>query len=231
MIVQARNLVKRFGALKAVDGLSVDLKANETLAIVGESGCGKTTVAKIIAGLIQPDAGDVALTAKVQMVFQDPNSSLDPFFTIGSTLNEAFYRQKELTKAQQQQQIRDIFNAVGLEFGMLGRYPHEFSGGQRQRIAIARALLANPRVLVLDEVTSSLDVLIQKQILDLLREIKARFGLSYIFISHNLRVVRRFADTIMVMKEGKVVEMGTSSDVINAPRQAYTRELLAAAFL
>ncbi len=228
-IVAVKDLSKAFGALKAVDAVSFELEQGKTLAIVGESGCGKTTAAKIIAGLIKPDSGTVQTQVPIQMVFQDPNSSLDPLFTVGRILEEAFYTQGHLGQQQRGERIRSILRAVGLEEGMLGRFPHEFSGGQRQRIAIARALLANPKVLVLDEVTSSLDVLVQKQILDLLQGIKVQYGLSYIFISHNLRVVRSFADTIVVMRQGRIIEAGQAQEVLNHPKILYTQALVSAA--
>ena len=231
-IVEVNGITKTFGALTAVDRLSFELEAGKTLAIVGESGCGKTTVAKIITGLCKYDSGHVRTQAPLQMVFQDPSSSLDPLFTVARVLEEAFYTQGDVSSQERMDRmdrINVVLKAVGLEQGMLGRFPHEFSGGQRQRISIARALLANPKVLVLDEVTSGLDVLVQKQILDLLRLVKSQYGLSYIFISHNLRVVKTFADTIMVMRQGKVIETGRAQDVLEHPKMLYTQELVRAA--
>ncbi len=229
IIVDVKNLLKSYGTLKAVDDISFALTQGETLAIVGESGCGKTTVAKILAGLLKADQGRVIAHAPIQMVFQDPNSSLDPLFTLQRILGEAFYLQKDVSKVERQKRIEEILQAVGLEPSMLLRFPHEFSGGQRQRIAIARALLAKPKVLILDEITASLDVLVQQQILDVLRTIKHQFGLSYVFISHNLRVVATFADTIAVMRQGQIVEQGLASHVLKQPKQEYTQSLVSAA--
>jgi len=228
-IVEVKNLSKSFGSLKAVDEVTFVLPEGKVLAIVGESGCGKTTIAKIIAGLTQYDSGEVVLHAPIQMVFQDPNSSLDPLYTVSRILNEAFYAHKNVGKHERDNRIEKTLKAVGLEQNMLSRFPHEFSGGQRQRIAIARALLASPKVLILDEPTSSLDVLVQKQILDLLLDVKSQYGLSYIFISHNLRVVQSFADTIAVMKDGQIVEAGLVKDVLENPKVLYTKELVSAA--
>ncbi len=229
MMVDAKNLNKSFGTLKAVDNVSLSIASGHTLGIVGESGCGKTTLAKILVGLTRADTGTISTQSKIQMVFQDPYTSLDPLFTVRALLEEAFYG-KTISAAERHQQIQDMLAAVGLETGMLERFPHEFSGGQRQRIAIARALLTQCKVLVLDEVTSALDVLVQKQILDLLTRVKARFGLTYIFISHNLRVVKHFADTIAVMKNGQIIEQQASPALFAHPQQPYTRELLSAAF-
>jgi len=229
MIVRIDNLEKSFGAVRAVDGVSCGVRQGETLSIVGESGCGKTTLAKIIAGLIRPDRGGVITQAKVQMVFQDPYGSLDPLYTVRAILDEALYAQRELKAGDREDKIREALSSVGLAPDVLDRFPHEFSGGQRQRIAIARALLANPSVLVLDEPTSALDVLVQKQIIDLLSALRSRLGLAYIFISHNLRVVRNFSDTIAVMRAGKIVETGPVRDIFAQPQHPYTRELLAAA--
>lgn len=228
-ILTVNTISRSFGPLKAVDGLSFDLVQGKTLAIVGESGCGKTTAARMIAGLIKPDAGTIQCAKPVQMVFQDPNSSLDPLFTVRRTLEEAFYAQPGVSSKERHKRIVDILAATGLESAMLGRFSHEFSGGQRQRIAIARALLADPGILVLDEITSGLDVLVQQQIVALLKSVKQRFGLSYIFISHNLRVVASFADTIIVMHKGRIVESGVAAEVLKNPQKTYTKELVAAA--
>jgi len=230
MILQVSNLVKSFGAVRAVDGLSLTVTQGENLCIIGESGCGKSTLAKLMVGLLKSDKGTIDVEkGALQMVFQDPYSSLDPLWTVRSILKEAFCRQK-LSSGQQQARMQEVLEAVGLSAQMLNRFPHEFSGGERQRIAIARALLANPKILILDEAVSSLDVLVQKQIIDLLMDIKRRFNLTYIFISHNLRVVRRFSDRIAVMHQGKIIEIGACDAIFDHPQQAYTRQLIKAAF-
>ena len=229
MIVEIKNIAKSFGTLSAVDGVSLSVRRGETLSIVGESGCGKTTLAKIIVGLLSPDEGQIIAQAKIQMVFQDPYGSLDPLYPVRSILGEALHRQKRISAPQKEERISEALVSVGLGPSVMGRFPHEFSGGQRQRIAIARALLTGPSVLVFDEPTSALDVLVQKQILDLLSALKSKLGLTYIFISHNLRVVRNFSDTIAVMHDGKVVETGAARDIFVHPQHPYTRQLLSAA--
>lgn len=228
-IIEATHISKSFGSLKAVDQVSFSLPEGKTLAIVGESGCGKTTIARMIAGLITPDHGKIVTRAPIQMVFQDPYSSLDPLYTIERILMESFYQQHVLKRDQRLEKIKEVILVLGLEENMLGRFSHEFSGGQRQRIAIARALLANPKVLVLDEITSSLDVIVQRQMLEVLQKVKTQFKLSYVFISHNLRVVKSFADTIAVMKQGEIIESGDAVDVLDNPKMLYTKELVRAA--
>ena len=230
MILQVSDLEKSFGKIKAVDQVSFSLQEGENLCIIGESGCGKSTLAKMMIGLLKADKGKVDGDRDfLQMVFQDPYSSLDPLWTVRSILKEAFVRQK-LSAKEQMERMQSTLDAVGLSSDMLNRFPHEFSGGERQRIAIARALLTNPKILILDEAVSSLDVLVQKQIIDLLMEIKRKFNLTYIFISHNLRVVKKFSDRIAVMHQGKIIEIGTSQEIFHQPQQPYTRQLLRAAF-
>lgn len=230
MILQVEKLGKSFGSTRALDGVSLEVRQGEIFSIIGESGCGKSTLAKIIIGLLKAEEGHVRAERRdIQMVFQDPYSSLDPLWTVSSILREAFCRQR-LTSAQKLMKMKEMLTAVGLSADMLNRFPHEFSGGERQRIAIARALLANPRLLVLDEAVSSLDVLVQAQIIDLLRQLKRQFDLTYVFISHNLRVVKNFSDRIAVMHQGKIIEIGTASMIFNEPQQAYTRQLIRAAF-
>ena len=230
IIIQLSDVTKSFGPLCAVKGVSLSVRRGETLSIVGTSGCGKTTLAKIIVGLLRPDAGQIITRAKIQMVFQDPYGSLDPLYPVHSILGEALHKQKAMSAGQRQECLSEALVSVGLDPSVMDRFPHEFSGGQRQRIAIARALLTKPSVLVLDEPTSALDVLVQKQILDLLSALKSKLGLTYVFISHNLRVVRKFSDTIIVMHDGKVVEAGAAGDIFARARHPYTRQLLAAAF-
>lgn len=230
MILQVDHLVKSFGSTRALDGVSLEVRQGEIFSIIGESGCGKSTLAKVIIGLLKAEEGYIqAQRRDIQMVFQDPYSSLDPLWTVSSILKEAFCRQR-LTSAQKLMKMKEMLTAVGLSADMLNRFPHEFSGGERQRIAIARALLANPKLLVLDEAVSSLDVLVQAQIIDLLRQLKRQFDLTYVFISHNLRVVKNFSDRIAVMHQGKIIEIGTASMIFNEPQQAYTRQLIRAAF-
>ena len=192
-VLQIQSVSKSFGNLRAVDDVSFSLDQGDHLAIIGESGCGKTTLAKMMMGLIKPDAGSIkADEHSLQMVFQDPYQSLDPLWNVREILKEAFWRKRTVSAAQIQQKLEQMIMAVGLSPQVLGRFPHEFSGGERQRIAIARALLADPQVLVLDEAVSALDTPVQKQIIDLLKKLKQEFNLTYIFISHNLRLVRNF---------------------------------------
>lgn len=229
-VLEVKHITKSFGALRAVDDVSLALAKGETMGIVGESGCGKSTLAKVITGLIRPDRGEVIAASKVQMVFQDPFSSLDPMYPVSAILHEAFYAQPQVWPPARHELIDQALIDVGLSPDVLGRFPHEFSGGQRQRIAIARALLTKPSVLILDEPTSALDVLVQKQIIDLLADLRGRFGFSCLFISHNLRVVKGFSDRIAVMHRGRIIEQGRTADVLASPREAYTRQLLSAAF-
>ncbi len=229
MILEVNRIEKSFGATRAVDGVSFTVTQGENLSIIGESGCGKSTLAKIIMGISKSDKGQVRVEGRIQMVFQDPYNSLDPLWTIRSILAEALLGQK-LSSKEQTQRLEGILKAVGLAPEMLERFPHEFSGGQRQRIAIARALLKNPQILILDEAVSSLDILVQKQIMDLLAELKQKFNLTYIFISHNLKIVKNFSDRIAVMHQGKIVEMGRAEEIFKQPKEPYTQTLIKSAF-
>ena len=226
-VLQIQNVSKSFGGLRAVDDVSISLEAGDHLAIVGESGCGKTTLAKMMMGLISPDAGSIQAQAhSLQMVFQDPYQSLDPLWNVREILKEALWREpRDDTKRMEQ-----MLAAVGLSPQVLQRFPHEFSGGERQRIAIARALLASPQVLILDEAVSALDIPVQKQVMGLLRKLRQDFNLTTIFISHNLRLVRDFSDKIVIMYEGRIVEEGRAQSVLQSPLHSYTQQLLQAAF-
>ena len=238
---------------QAVKGATLQLKRGETLGIVGESGSGKTTLGMAVLALQDLSSGSVtmggeridnadrkhlrAMRKRMQVVFQDPFASLSPRMTIGQIVGEGLaLHQPELNKAARDQRVLDMLDEVGLSerhgvAGVLQRYPHEFSGGQRQRIAIARAVVLRPEVLVLDEPTSALDVSVQQQVLRLLADLQKRYGMSYVFISHDLAVVRAMSHRVMVMKNGDVVEAGEAEALFAAPQQPYTRELLAAAHL
>jgi dipeptide transport system ATP-binding protein len=230
--------------LKAVDGASFTLARGKTLAVVGESGCGKSTLARMITMVELPSSGTLQLAGhevvgakpeilrelrpKVQMVFQNPYGSLNPRQKIGTILEEPLLVNTTLSKAAREEKARAMMKSVGLRPEHYDRYPHMFSGGQRQRIAIARALVLEPEVLVLDEPVSALDISIQAQVLNLLAELQAKHNLAYLFISHDLSVVRHIADDIMVMYLGHVVEQGPASDVFANPRHPYTQALLSA---
>jgi len=235
----------------AVEGLSLEVRRGETLGIVGESGSGKTTLGMALLGLQPMARGEVHLGAeridtatgavlrrlrcRMQVVFQDPFASLSPRHTVGQIVGEGLaWHRREMTAEQRQEAVLQVLDEVGLSerngvAGVLHRYPHEFSGGQRQRVAIARALVIRPQLLVLDEPTSSLDVSVQRQILELLTELQQRHGLSYIFISHDLAVIRAMAHRVLVMQRGRVVEEGEVESLFASPAHTYTRELLAAA--
>ncbi len=229
--------------LKALDGVSFVLDAGKTLAVVGESGCGKTTLARLVTLIEPPSAGGLTigdtnaigiragerrgLRQRVQMVFQDPYGSLNPRKKVGSILQEPLAINTNLDGAGRVQAARDMMEKVGLRPEQYSRYPHMFSGGQRQRIAIARALMLNPLVVVADEPVSALDVSIQAQVLNLLSDLQDEFKLAYLFISHDLSVVRHIADDVLVMYMGKAVEQGPRGPVFESPAHPYTRALLA----
>ncbi|MGB4811233.1 MAG: ATP-binding cassette domain-containing protein [Methylophilaceae bacterium] len=254
-ILQAKHLVKtyaqrsgKFGfgstLVKALDDVSINLYAGKTLAVVGESGSGKSTLARCLLQLHPFDAGEVLFQGQnlalldrqalrevrkhLQMVFQDPFASLNPRMKVGEIVGEGLVIHALGNKAVQQQKVVAMLKRVGLTEADMQKYPHEFSGGQRQRVGIARALVLQPKVVVCDEPVSALDVSIQAQILLLLKELQQEMGLSYLFITHDLRVVRHIADDVVVMHQGKVVEQGSVTDIYNAPQQTYTRSLLAA---
>ena len=242
-----RGLFRRVqGYVKAVDGVSLAVHAGTTLGVVGESGSGKTTLGLALLRLIDAEGGirfagsDIAhqrqkalrpLRREMQIVFQDPYSSLSPRLSIAQIVGEGLkVHRLAASEAEQRRLIEKTLEEVGLDPETADRYPHEFSGGQRQRVAIARALVLQPRFIVLDEPTSALDMSVQAQIVDLLRKLQARYGLAYLFISHDLKVVRAMAHEILVMKDGRIVEFGSAEQVMNAPEHPYTRALMAAAF-
>jgi oligopeptide transport system ATP-binding protein len=255
-LVEARDLVKHFpsttggfiarkrGAVRAVDGVSFVIPKGQTLGVVGESGCGKSTVGRLLLRLIEPTAGEVSFAGRditransaelrrtrreMQIVFQDPYGSLNPRRTAGEIVSRPLVIHGEATRRQAEQRAVELLSMVGLDAEMASRYPHEFSGGQRQRIGIARALALRPSFIVLDEPTSSLDVSVQAQILNLLNDLKRDLGLTYLFISHNLNVVKYFCDATVVMYLGQIVEGGPSEAIHGAPLHPYTQALVSA---
>jgi peptide/nickel transport system ATP-binding protein/oligopeptide transport system ATP-binding protein len=234
--------VKKQRVIKALNNVSVSIKKGETLAIVGESGSGKSTLARCLLQLLSLDQGELFFKGKnlnsldvdgkkylkrhIQMVFQDPYASLNPRMKIAEILEEGLLIHDLGNKIVRDKKMRDMIKKVGLEVSDLNKYPHQFSGGQRQRIGIARALIVEPELVICDEPVSALDVSIQAQILLLLKDLQKELGLSYLFISHDLRVVRHMADNIAVMHQGKIVEQGSIKGIYEKPKAHYTRELL-----
>ena len=254
-LVEVRNLVKYFpvrggvlqrvqGWVKAVDDVSFTIRAGETLGLVGESGCGKTTIGRTILRLIEPTGGQVLfdgqdmvtmkaqeLVAKrreMQIIFQDPYSSLDPRAQIGDVIGEGLYIHGVKDREERRRRVLEIMATVGLSEDHIRRYPHEFSGGQRQRIGIARALVLRPRFIVCDEPVSALDVSIQSQVLNLLRQLQHDFHLTYLFIAHNMSVVEHISDRVAVMYLGKIVELAGRVELYRHPLHPYTRALMSA---
>ncbi|GAA3590067.1 hypothetical protein GCM10022419_085760 [Nonomuraea rosea] len=216
-----KNLTVRFGAFTAVDDVTLDLPDGQIVGLVGESGSGKSSLARAVCGLL-PHTGSVEGARRVQMVFQDPYASLNPRMTIGRTIAEG------IRTGDREREAERLLGLVRLPPELAGRYPRELSGGQRQRVAIARALGGDPGLLVADEITSSLDVSVQGAVLNLVRGLRDELGLTMLFISHNLAVVRYVADVVAVMHQGRLVETGPAEQVVGAPRHDYTRALLAA---
>jgi peptide/nickel transport system ATP-binding protein/glutathione transport system ATP-binding protein len=224
---------RRTGAVHAVDGVDFDLVPGETLAIVGESGSGKSTTARAILGLVKATRGQIEAKAgrsgrPVQMVFQDPYASLNPRLNVEALLAEPAIAAGRKINAKLRERMVFLLERVGLSRDALPRYPHQFSGGQRQRLCIARALMLNPDVVVLDEAVSALDVSVQARVLDLLIDLQREFGLAYLFISHDMAVVERIAHRVAVMYAGQIVEIGKAAAVLSAPQHSYTKRLIAA---
>jgi peptide/nickel transport system ATP-binding protein/oligopeptide transport system ATP-binding protein len=255
VLLGVKNLVKHFVAsrsvfgrptafVKAVDGVSFSVHAGETLALVGESGCGKSTVSRLVLRLIEPDHGDIrfegrdllgmdanelrAFRRDAQIIFQDPYASLNPRMTIGQILAEPLVLHDLVPKERRRERVEELLRLVGLEPRFARRYAHEFSGGQRQRIAIARALAVEPKLIICDEPVSALDVSIRSQILNLLSDLQQRLGLAYIFVSHDLAVVKHIADRVAVMNLGRIVETAVAETLFASPRHPYSRALLSA---
>ncbi|MFI6443232.1 ABC transporter ATP-binding protein [Kitasatospora sp. NPDC050543] len=256
-ILEVKDLVKHYpltqgilfkrqvGAVKAVDGISFGLRKGETLGIVGESGCGKSTLAKVLMNLERATSGQVlfkgedisklsgaalkAVRRNIQMVFQDPYTSLNPRMTVGDIIGEPFEIHPEVApKGDRRRAVQDLLDVVGLNPEYINRYPHQFSGGQRQRIGIARGLALKPEVIICDEPVSALDVSVQAQVINLLEQLQSDFELSYMFIAHDLSIVRHISDRVGVMYLGKMVEIGTEDEIYASPTHPYTQALLSA---
>jgi len=257
VVLETRDLVKHFplthgivfkrqvGAVRAVDGVNLTLHRGETLGVVGESGCGKSTLAKLIIGLEKATAGSIIIGGRdvaksggaalrrasrnIQLVMQDPYTSLNPRMTVGDIVGEPFEIHPDVAqRGDRRRMVRDLLAVVGLNPDHINRYPHQFSGGQRQRIGIARALALRPEIIICDEPVSALDVSIQAQVINLLESLQAEFGLSYLFIAHDLSVVRHIADRVAVMYLGKIVELGNDTEIYDHPTHPYTQALLSA---
>lgn len=254
-ILEVKNLKKHFpikkglllrevGSVKAVDDVSFTVRKGETLGLVGESGCGKSTLGRALIRLYEPTAGEIQFNGRdwlkvegqdlrqqrkeIQMIFQDPYSSLDPRMTVGQILSEPFEIHGTLFGEERKKRVKELIELVGLKASHMNRYPHEFSGGQKQRICIARALALEPNVIIADEPVSALDVSIQAQILNLMKDLQKRFQLTYVFISHDLSVIEHLCDRIAVMYLGKIVELAPRDELFKNPQHPYTQALISA---
>lgn len=255
ILLQVENLKKYFpvsqgflrrsgGSVRALDGVSLSVQTGETLGVVGESGCGKSTMGRSILRLIEPTAGKVTfegrnilsltkaqmrdLRREMQIVFQDPYASLNPRYTISETLSEPLEIHNLYASGQRKQRVQAILERVGLDPSYASRFPHEFSGGQRQRIGIARALILNPKLMILDEPVAALDVSIQSQVINLLEDLQQEFKLTYVFVAHDLSVVKHISNRILVLYLGKMAELASSHDLFVEPLHPYTKALLSA---
>jgi len=255
-LVEVRNLVKHFpitggvflrqiASVKAVDGVSLEIRSGEALGLVGESGCGKSTLGRLILRLEEPTSGEVlfcgenilrygrekmrVLRQQMQIIFQDPFSSLNPRKNVAHIVGEPLFVHGMTNRQERNERVLELLRVVGLEREQMRRYPHQFSGGQRQRIGVARALALNPKLIVCDEAVSALDVSIQAQVINLLQDLQEKFGLTYLFISHDLSVVEHISDRVAVMYLGKIVEFSDSDSLYKNPLHPYTKALLSAA--
>jgi ABC-type glutathione transport system ATPase component len=241
-MLEARHLIKKYKKLTAVNDVTLKIAAGRTRGLVGESGCGKSTLARLFLLLEKPDAGEITFEGRsitgwtsqetkrfrrsVQIVFQDPLASLNPRMKVKDILEEPFLVHPEVSEGSSITQVKKLIDVVGLRASMKDRFSHELSGGERQRVCIARAVALKPKVLICDEAVSSLDVLVQAQVLNLMLRLQKEFHLAYLFISHDLRVVRHMSDDLSVMKEGRIIEEGPSERIYDQPHEAYTKQLL-----